>query len=55
MSLLFLPGTNDGELPVQENQELVVTEADNDNSGWTKVTNGTDEGYVPTAYVMMIE
>lgn len=53
--MLFLAGTNDGELPVQENQELVVTEADNDNSGWTKVTNGTDEGYVPTAYVMMIE
>ncbi|XP_031562522.1 cdc42-interacting protein 4 homolog [Actinia tenebrosa] len=48
-------GTNDGELPVHENEELIVTEADNDGSGWTKVTNGTDEGYVPTAYVMIIE
>ncbi|KXJ20304.1 cdc42-interacting protein 4 [Exaiptasia diaphana] len=49
-------GTNDGELPVREGEELIVTEADNDGSGWTKVMGSNDnEGYVPTAYLMMID
>jgi len=51
-----LKGTNDGELPVHEGDELVVTEPDTDGSGWTKVmASNENEGYVPTAYLMMID
>ncbi|KAK3733074.1 hypothetical protein QZH41_008416, partial [Actinostola sp. cb2023] len=49
-------GTNDGELPVHEGDELVVTEVDTDGSGWTKVMGSNEsEGYVPTAYVLMLD
>ena len=29
----------------------MVLEEDLDNSGWTKVLKGEDEGYVPSTYI----
>lgn len=46
--------TNEGELSVNEGDELVVLEQDYDNSGWTKVLKDDDEGYVPSAYIELI-
>lgn len=53
MTVLFL-ATNEGELSVNEGDELVVLEQDYDNSGWTKVLKDDDEGYVPSAYIELI-
>ena len=46
--------TNDGELGISEGEELVVLEQDLDNSGWTKVLKGEDEGYVPSTYIELL-
>mgnify|MGYP000126215889 FL=1 len=43
--------SNDGELSVSEGEVLIVLEQDLDNSGWTKVLKGEDEGYVPSTYI----
>lgn len=48
------PATNEGELSVNEGEELVVLEQDLDNSGWTKVLKDEDEGYVPSSYIELI-
>lgn len=42
--------TNDGEMSVRSGEELVVIDED-DGSGWTHVTRGGDEGYIPTSYI----
>ena len=53
-SLCLFPASNEGELSVNEGDELVILEQDLDNSGWTKVLKDEDEGYVPSSYIEMI-
>ncbi|EDO47148.1 predicted protein [Nematostella vectensis] len=48
-------GTNEGELAVTQGEVLAVMEMDLDNSGWTRLCRDQDEGYVPTAYIEMLE
>ncbi|EDO43345.1 predicted protein [Nematostella vectensis] len=47
--------TNDGELSVTVGEDLQVLEMDLDDSGWTKVLKGESEGYVPTAYLQILD
>jgi thyroid hormone receptor interactor 10 len=51
----LIAGTNDGEITVSAGEELIVLERDIDNTGWTQVLKGEDEGYVPTAYIQLSE
>ena len=46
-------GSNDGEMTVYAGEELVLIDED-DGSGWTRVTRGSDEGYIPTSYIERI-
>ena len=46
-------GTNEGEITVSAGEELIVLEKDMDDTGWTQVLRGDDEGYVPTAYIQI--
>ena len=45
--------TNDGEISVEEGDEVVITESD-DGSGWTGVRHGHDSGLVPTTYLEVL-
>ena len=51
----LIAGSNDGEITVSAGEELIVLERDVDNTGWTQVLKGEDEGYVPTAYIQLSE
>lgn len=46
-------GTNEGELSVYAGEELILID-DDDGSGWTRVTRGDEEGYIPSAYLEKI-
>ena len=54
-SSCFLSATNEGELTVSAGEELIVLERDIEDSGWTQVLKGDDEGYVPTSYIQLDE
>lgn len=49
-----LPGSNDGELTINEGDVLVIVEHDLDGSGWTKVMKNDEEGFVPSSYIEVI-
>lgn len=52
VSYLFT-GQNDDELSCAANETVVVIEDLGD--GWLRVRKGQDEGYVPQAYVQIVE
>ena len=51
--LYTFQASNDGEITALEDDEVVITEAD-DGSGWTAVRKGQDSGLVPTTYLEML-
>ena len=42
-------GNNEGELTVSFGEELTLVEED--DSGWSRVARGDDEGYIPSSYI----
>lgn len=51
--LYTFQASNEGEITALEDDEVVITEAD-DGSGWTSVKNGPQSGLVPTSYLEML-
>lgn len=51
VDLLNSPGSNEGELTINEGDVLVIVEHDLDGSGWTKVMKNDEEGFVPSSYI----
>ena len=51
--LYAFQSSNDGELSVPEDENVVVAEAD-DGSGWTSVRYGGETGLVPTSYLELL-
>ena len=49
----FPTGQNEDELSCVANESVVILEDLGD--GWLRVRKGQDEGYVPQAYVQIIE
>lgn len=48
-ALYAFPGSNPGELPIEEGDDLAILE--DDGSGWVKAAKDSREGYVPKSYV----
>ena len=46
----FLQGHNEGELTISAGEELILVEED-DGSGWSCVSRGDEQGFVPTSYI----